>query len=518
MNNEIKVEDMKNEFGTMKGFSEFDYLGSIERGSYYRNIIRIMYLDLERKEYLFSHEIAEKMESLYTNYDEEMCNKDLEFLFKKGSVVKYKNDYSQIKNLEELRKKKYRYQLTDRGRLIEEFILNKLNKVNSLSTTLDPNLLIRFKHELKDLLEFHGEEDDIHSKWNNIIYAFNLLRDNYKGYLIELNSFEYEKMMEKDRFLLKKARLREYLEDFIKVLLDETQEIITIIVTLEKTKKVEEILNIAINKEFKKRELTGDIEYSQVKKNYINQYSRLKNWFLSTDGEPSEIDFLNKATVNIIQKITKMAKMFLDKKKVSYSRKDSYLRVAELLLKTNQIDEVRELSSIIFGDFNIRHLKADYPQQVEVLKIEDSPNITMMMKPLKERKTTKINYQIKDRTNEKLKSLIIEERKKQNEIKNLEKYINEDTLILGDLPVVTPDIKNTIINLIKTGLTKILEEKKISLKDDKLYYEYGRARYNVFLFKLFRPEDENERIILKTFDGNYDTPNFRIEFIREEED
>jgi len=344
------------------------------------------------------------------------------------------------------------------------------------------------------------------------------LRDNYKGYLIELNSFEYEKMMEKDRFLLKKARLREYLEDFIKVLLDETQEIITIIVTLEKTKKVEEILNIAINKEFKKRELTGDIEYSQVKKNYINQYSRLKNWFLSTDGEPSEIDFLNKATVNIIQKITKMAKMFLDKKKVSYSRKDSYLRVAELLLKTNQIDEVRELSSIIFGDFNIRHLKADYPQQVEVLKIEDSPNITMMMKPLKERKTTKINYQIKDRTNEKLKSLIIEERKKQNEIKNLEKYINEDTLILGDLPVVTPDIKNTIINLIKTGLTKILEEKKISLKDDKLYYEYGRARYNVFLFKLFRPEDENERIILKTFDGNYDTPNFRIEFIREEED
>jgi len=61
---------MKNEFGTMKGFSEFDYLGSIERGSYYRNIIRIMYLDLERKEYLFSHEIAEKMESLYTNYDE----------------------------------------------------------------------------------------------------------------------------------------------------------------------------------------------------------------------------------------------------------------------------------------------------------------------------------------------------------------------------------------------------------------------------------------------------------------
>ncbi|MCS5420943.1 MULTISPECIES: TIGR02677 family protein [Psychrilyobacter] len=509
---------MKNDFGTMKGFSEFDYLGSVGRGGYYRNIIRIMYLDLERKEYLFSHEIAEKMESIYSDYDEETCNEDLEFLFKKGSVVKYKNDYSQIKSLEELRKKKYRYQLTERGRLIEEFILNKLNKVNSLSTTLDPNLLIRFKDELKGLLEFHGGEDDIHSKWNNIIYAFNLLRENYKGYLMELNSFEYEKMMEEDRFLLKKARLREYLEDFIKVLLDETQDIVTIIVTLEKTNRVEEILNTAINREFKKRELTGDVQYSQIKKNYINQYNRLKSWFLSVDGEPSEVDFLNKATINIIQKITKMAKMFLDKKKVSYSRKDSYLRVAELLLDTNDIEKVKEISSIIFGNFNIRHLKADYPQQVEVLKIEDSPNITMMMKPIKERKKTKVSYQIKDRTNEKLKSLIIEEKKKQNEVKNLERYIDNDTLTLDSLPVVTTDIKNTIINLIKTGLTKVYEEKKISLKGDKLYYEYGKARYHVFLFKLFRPEDENERTILKTFDGNYDAPNFRIEFIREEED
>ena len=366
------MEEMKNDFGTMKGFSEFDYLGSIERGGYYRNIIRIMYLDLERKEYVFSHELAEKMESLYSDYDEETCNKDLEFLFKKGSVVKYKNDYSQIKSLEELRKKKYRYQLTERGRLIEEFILSKLNKVNALSTTLDPNLLIRFKDELKGLLEFDGGEDDIHSKWNNIIYAFNLLRENYKGYLMELNSFEYEKMMEEDRFLLKKARLREYLEDFIKVLLDETQDIVTIIVTLEKTNKVEEILNTAINREFKKRELTGDVEYSQIKKNYINQYNRLKSWFLSVDGEPSEVDFLNKATINIIQKITKMAKMFLDKKKVSYSRKDSYLRVAELLLETHEIERVKEISSIIFGNFNIRHLKADYPQQVEILKIEVS--------------------------------------------------------------------------------------------------------------------------------------------------
>lgn len=511
---------MKNKFGTIKGFSEFDYLGSIERGNYYRNIIRIMYIDLERKEYLFSHEIAEKMTILYNNhnYDEETCNKDLEFLFKKGNVVKYKNDYSQIKSLEELRKKRYRYQLTERGRMIEEFILNKLNKVNSLSTTLDPNLLIRFKDELKAILEFDGKEEEVYSKWNNIIYAFNLLRENYKGYLMELNSFEYEKMMEEDRFLLKKARLREYLEDFIKVLLDESQEIMTIILTLEKTDKIEGILNIAIDREFKKRELTGDIEYSQVKENYINQYKRLKSWFLSIDEEPSEVDILNKATINIIQKITKMAKMFLDKKKVSYSRKDSYLKVAELLLKTDEIDKVKEISSIIFGDFNLRHLKAEYPQQVEILKIEGSPSITMKMKPIKERIKTKANYKIKDRTKEKQESLIIEERKKQDEVKNLERYIDNDTIILDSLPVVTAGVKNTIINLIKIGLTKISEEKKISLRDDKLYYEYGKAHYNVFLFKLFRPEDENERTILQTYDGNYDTPNFRIEFMREEKD
>jgi hypothetical protein len=75
---------------------------------------------------------------------------------------------------------------------------------------------------MKGFSEFDGKEDEIYSKWNNIIYAFNLLRENYKGYLMELNSFEYKKMMEEDRFLLKKARLREYLEDFIKVLLDES--------------------------------------------------------------------------------------------------------------------------------------------------------------------------------------------------------------------------------------------------------------------------------------------------------
>ena len=75
---------MENIYGVEDGFSEFDYLNIGGRGRYYRELIRFMYFELQKKEYLFSHEILSELrkKDFFKEYTEEDCNKDLEFLFK----------------------------------------------------------------------------------------------------------------------------------------------------------------------------------------------------------------------------------------------------------------------------------------------------------------------------------------------------------------------------------------------------------------------------------------------------
>jgi len=63
---------------------EFTYL-NIERTPFYRELIRTMYVELQRKEFLYGDEIFEKIrrENGFEDYTLEQCYNDLDFLYEK---------------------------------------------------------------------------------------------------------------------------------------------------------------------------------------------------------------------------------------------------------------------------------------------------------------------------------------------------------------------------------------------------------------------------------------------------
>lgn len=516
---------MENIYGVEDGFSEFDYLNIGGRGRYYRELIRFMYFELQKKEYLFSHEILNELrkKDFFKEYTEEDCNKDLEFLFKKGNVIKYKNDYGQIKSLDELKKKRYRYQLSERARLIENLIVNNFNKINTLNSNLDPNLLIRLREELDRInKEYRNLEDKIiYSRWISIMNAFKILRENYQGYIMELNNFEYEKLIESEDFLRKKGRLKEYLEDFINTLINESSHVGKVLLELEKNEKIDSILLKVAREEYEKSQLVGESDYNVEKNKVKNLYEAMRRWFLTDNINESEAENLRKSTLNIINKITRLAKIFIDREKISYSRKESYKHIAKLILEKKDREESNIISSVVFGDFKWNHIKGNYINEAEeLISVEEAYKIRFEILNKKIKRREAGTYRIKNKTSIKESTLYELERERKDEREMLKKYIVENEgikyIFVEKLPVINIKTKDLVINLIRRGLAKVRNDEKISVLNDKLYYEYGEAKYNSFRYKIFRPDNGEDRCILESYDGKLNLPAFIIEILGEE--
>jgi uncharacterized protein (TIGR02677 family) len=515
---------MDYKFGVEQGFNEFDYLSSIGRGRYYREIIRFMYLELQKREYLFSHEILielKNMDTFFDDYTEEDCNRDLDYLCQKGNIIKYKNDYGQIKSLEELKKKRYRYQLTERCRLIESMIINSFNKVNTLSNVLDPNLLIRLSEELLRIKNEYSNIDDkeLYSKWMSIMNAFKILRENYQGYIAELNSFEYEKLMDSKDFLNKKKKLKEYLEDFINVLIKESEKVAQILIELETSKMLKDLLLKVSQMEYERSKLVGEADFKVEEDKITNHYKSMRRWFLPDDEEnESEAEILRKSTLNIVNKIIRLARMFIDKEKISFSRKESYRQIAKLILEENSIEESHLISSIIFGDFPWTHIKGNYviPDE-EVIKVEEARKLDFELSIKKIKRKNVASYMVKKKNDLKENAKFELEKQRKDEAELLEKYIsikeNKKYIYLDSLPVISDKTKDLLINIIRRGLAKVRTEDRISLLNDKMYFEYNSAKYNSFNFKIYRPQDEEDRVLIESYDGKLNIPSFVIEML-----
>lgn len=98
----------------------------------------------------------------------------------------------------------------------------------------------------------------------------------------------------------------------------------------------------------------------------------MKRCFLADNINESEAENLRKSTLNIINKITKLAKIFIDREKISYSRKESYKHIAKLILEKKDREESDIISSVVFGDFKWNHIKGNYINEVEeLIGVED---------------------------------------------------------------------------------------------------------------------------------------------------
>ena len=501
-----------------ENYEEFFYL-TAPKAIYYRTIIRYIYKELQRREFLYRYEIYQYMLQFeeFKGYSEDDCHKDLDILSEKGNILKYKNDYSAIKSLDEIKKKKYRYQLTEKTRMIEELLINRFNEINAITVVLDRNLLKNFKKELRKFLDSKEEflqnsHRDIYYWWNSIARAFQELNRNYITYIQDISSFEYEKMADADSFREKKGKLKEYLEEFITALIEESDEIKEILLKLEETKEFQELIEIVIEQEYEQRSMQKEIKKNSARESILNQKSKIFNWFVGIDGN-NEVENLKQNSINVINKIIKLAKKFIAKSLINYSRKESYKKTAKLFAECGSIEEGHKFGAILFGIEQVYHLKGEknVVEPGEVIETAEDSSLEITLKKLSDISKGTGKVGIIDRTIEKKNRIMQLEIERENKKNEISKYILDGKIEIEKLPQVTSEIKNIIVEYIKKGMAKPKsKDKKMIIIDDKMYIEYNETEYNGQKYRLLFPE--TERTVLRCEDGNLDMPSFVLIF------
>lgn len=505
-----------------KTYEEFSYLNT-QRSLYYRTIVNYMYSELQKREFLFLSDIFTYMTNFseFEEYTEEECYKDLENLSSWNNVIKYKNDYTMIKSIEEIKKKKFRYQLTEKTRKIENLIQTEFNEINAITAVLDRNLLKNFKEELSKFVnnyaDFRGKSaKELYSWWRMIVEAYTIMHNNYINFLQDLNGIDFEKIVLVDDFLIKKNRIKEYLEDFIVGLVEESVDIEKLLLRFRELGALDEIFDKIIEEEHNLlsiNKIDKEIKINVVRDKIYNQRDKIYNWFLEIEGYDGEVEVLRRNSMNAIEKILKVAKKLILKNTVNYSRKESYKNIARVFSETENIGEAYKLSALIFGVQETYHLKGEKLElnREEILSVKEEEKLSLVLNKLRKNENKKSRISLQDRSIEKANYRMQVEKDREDKKNELLKYILDNRIYLGKLPKISTSLKNLIIDMIKKGLNKPTMDKIVVL-EDKMYKEYKNVELNNMEFRLLYPVDKDDRIIMRTEDGDLNMPGFILEF------
>ena len=383
----------------------------------------------------------------------------------------------------------------------------KFSEINSITIILDPTLLIRLKEELerfcKNPQKILGRSDkEILQWWNSIIRGFDELSRTYREFTMENNSFENEISLEADDFIKRKVKLKEYLQDFISILLREGDNIKELLLTLKEMKEFGEMIERVKSEEYEIGNSQKKIDLEKINKRVENKIKKLDRWFIG-ENEESEVEILRKNTIRLINKITNLAEKYIRRRRVVYSRKESYRKMATMFSNLENIQEGHKLSSLLFGIQEFKHFRGEYRGESLYLEVRK-----ISRKKWKERRVV-----IKDNKlfiQNRLKKLETKEEKEKN---ILLKYMVDSTVFLERLPKLTSYTKKLILEIIRKGLSnpkKTMES--IVILEDKMFKEYNFVEYHNFRYKLLIPEDKKDITIIESEDGNLLIPSMIIKF------
>lgn len=509
---------MNIEFELKRVYEEFNYLNT-QKTIFYRVIISYMYEELKKREFLYINDVFSYMKEFeeFSDYTEEECYKDLEVLTNWGNVIKYKNDYSMIKSIDEIKKKKHRYQLSEKTRKIENLVKNEFNEINNLSSVLDKNLLRNFRMELEKVFEsdfVEREKKELYFWWMNIVNAYVLMNKNYINFIQDLNYIDFDKITKVDEFLINKNRIKEYLEEFIIGLVEESEALEMILNRLDKLPNLNLLFEKIIEEEQNVLQMRSmeELKVGIAKDRVMEQKNKIYSWFVGEEGYEKEVEVLRKNSINVIGKILKIAKKLILKNSINFSRRENYKNIAKLFSEM-EITEAYKFSAYLFGVQNSYHLKGNKEgiNREEILSVDEEEQLEIILSKLKERETSKKRIAFTDKTIEKAnyRMKIEEERKTKRD--ELDKYVVNKKLSLENLPKISSFMKNLLIDYIKKGLSKP-NANKIILENNKLYKEYDLVELNNMKYKLLVPQDKESRTIVHVEDGDLDIPSFILRF------
>ncbi|MEG1009428.1 MAG: TIGR02677 family protein [Clostridia bacterium] len=338
----------------VKQISETKYL-TAENSYRYRPIMRYFLEQYEQIEYwLYKEDVfkALKDNTGFLDYTIDECERDLDTLVEWQSLDSMQ-DTKNPSSLEEIKNKRFRYQLTDYGVAIERLII-ELENMQIKTASLEPKMFERIKNIVLGLKNMHNmSESDVNELWQNLNTDFTNLNQNYQDFLKKFNEAKTEELLQSDIFLEFKSEMVRYLKQFIKGYQQNVYFIQEYIqnITLEDTNY---LMDILISYQKKVPKLVPNFDFDKLRNNNFGKWQNIRKWFIGNESSDSEGSKLMNATNNIIVKITKYASSLADLHGNMTSRKEEYKHLCRLFDQLS-LGDCHKLSALIFGIDEVKH-------------------------------------------------------------------------------------------------------------------------------------------------------------------
>ncbi|KYH35065.1 hypothetical protein CLTEP_10580 [Clostridium tepidiprofundi DSM 19306] len=495
---------MKIDNKVMKQIDEVRYLAT-ENTWRYRTIIRTMYNYYEKMKYwLYSEEIYEQLKKneRFSDYSEEQLKNDLD------ALVTWKNliavaDTTKVRTVEEFRNRKFRYQLSTYTIEIERMLLSLENMTVENNASLEGTLVEKFCAILEEHREIIFKEDkEVYEWWKELNKRFKELNENYQDYISRFYSPKTEELMKTSEFLMFKENFIKYLRDFIKDLQLNSYTIKNLLTSIDSS-EVDEIINKVLNHEKTIPSIGNTIKYDEFVDINRGRFQSIKEWFLSYKGNEPLVEQLIDNTNDMIRKITRFASQIADKRNNSANRKEEYRKIANMFYECSSIEEANKLSSLVFGVFSPKHIKANENRTTESINssIYDEPPTEVITKPrVRGYREKLIKNPIVDKSYKKEQKLkeIMEKRKLESEL--MGKYIVNNEIDFANLPKISRKDRNILLRWLTKG--------RIS-RGSGSKTEFGRK------FTIIK-DKHTQTIELKCEDGIFVMPHYILKFEEEE--
>ena len=483
----------------------------------YQAILHYFYVQHERlRHYLYPEEILQhlKQSPYFSSYTEEKLEQDLNQLVNWKNLIA-RQETGRATSVEMFKRKRYRYQCTPYTVEIERMV-QKLEKLGesfggSLESPLFDRLLehlialtkveenpyaregeSRFSYEA---LAMEGKE--LNRLWEEWHGTFRRIVEDASGYIAHLHSEKVEERMMTDAFIVYKDRFTDYLRYFVLDLQQSSAKIQGILQAVQNP-WLEQVVARLVKYQESIPRLDESFEGEEIRESYLDQWQSLKDWFLGHGGGAPEVNRLQDITNGAIRRIARVVQRMGEKNATLQSRKKDYLYLAQWFRRLDSPEECHRLSSVVFGAFHTRHLQVNEPGGEDLNRYiweEGAEEVQLKPRERTYREKSKPGA-VTDRSQEKeaLRQQYLQQMKYEKE--KIESFIENGRLEIGNLPVVEPFVRKTLLHWIGKCMAN---EERISRT------ETGRT------IQLVRVDDH--RILLRAEDGQLELPNFVIRFL-----
>lgn len=480
----------------------------------YRPIIRYMYeRHLAYSPFVFPTEIYIYLKQYndFEDYSEDEMLTDLATLVERNNLEQIQ-DQTNVKSIEEYKKKRYRYKCTPATIELEKSLIGMENTLQSIRGSLEKSLPYNLYEQIKKLYEYdvnkelnRNDLEKINELWDSVFEKFTKLAEDASDYLSHINSDMLEIIMKQDSFIVFKDSFTDYLQNFISSLRKNTERIRKILLDIseEKLRKVFSAL-IEYQKTIPRFDELPEDEVFYI--NFINRWESLKTWFISTTEKDCYVNDLEKQTIEMIRKIAKLAQQAAERTRTVRSRSADFLHLAKLVQHMDSLDASNELHSLLFGFEHTQHLK------VKNQKDTDNNNVTVWenessKEELTIRKVTskavKKNSVVKENTEEKQKLMAAYQEQQKIEKMMINELISKKKIIFKELDVVTPFQRQVMLGWIGKAIGNHTSREKTGVYKGKT--ENGK------IYSLIKRSDE--LVKLRCEDGVLKMPDFEIVFL-----